>query len=181
MKKSTQQILVFVFGVIFLVVLLILAWTTKNPTSMQILVFRVVLALAAAGFAAMLPGFISANIPPGIKAGGALAVLVIVFFFDPGMKLNRVLVSPGDATVTADAGTYDAAELVDILARSTGRMVVDEALHRQLEGKKVKLPGALKDVKLKVALDQVFQQAGVPVIDHNDGGTLVLKAKEGDR
>ena len=83
LKKSTQQLLAFVFGVVFLIAVLALAVFIPNPTPFQYTVFRIVLALAAGGVAAMIPGFIRAEVPKYVQAGGALAVFVIVFFFSP--------------------------------------------------------------------------------------------------
>lgn len=87
MNSTVQIALAFGFGVIFLVTLLILAIKFPTPTPFQYAVFRIVLALAAAGFAAMIPGFIEINLKPGeetaLRAGGALAVFVVVYFFSP--------------------------------------------------------------------------------------------------
>jgi hypothetical protein len=83
MTKSQERVLAFLFGVCFVVVLLVLAIVFPNPTPFQYTVFRIVLALAAAGTAAMIPGFITARVSTVIRAGGALAVFVIVFFFSP--------------------------------------------------------------------------------------------------
>ncbi|MDV3458381.1 hypothetical protein RZN05_15390 [Sphingomonas sp. HF-S4] len=54
-----------------------------EPTSYQYTVFRIILALAAAGFASFLPGFLHVRLNTGIRAGGALAAFVIVYFFAP--------------------------------------------------------------------------------------------------
>lgn len=85
-----QAVATFAFAVIFLVALLTLAFGFPHPTPMQYLVMRIVLALASAGFAAMLSGFVDVLIPgltsssaPLVKAGGALAVFVIVYFRSP--------------------------------------------------------------------------------------------------
>ncbi len=84
---AAQIILAFIFGVIFVVVLIVLAVKFPNPTSFQRTIFRITLSLAAAGVAAMIPGFINLDVNPTtglvIRAGGALAIFVIVFFFNP--------------------------------------------------------------------------------------------------
>jgi len=74
---------VFTFGVIFVVVLLILAIVFPHPTPFQYLVFRIVLALAASGIAALVPGFIEVNVSKWLRAGGAIAIFVLVYFFSP--------------------------------------------------------------------------------------------------
>ncbi|MEK7702678.1 MAG: hypothetical protein AAB317_01790 [Nitrospirota bacterium] len=83
MKKETQQLIAFGFGVIFIVTMLILAIVFPNPTPFQYNTFRLVLSLAAAGVAAMIPGFIQVDLPNWMKAGGGLAVFVIVYFYNP--------------------------------------------------------------------------------------------------
>lgn len=83
MNKKNERFLAFAFGVTFVVVLLALATLFPNPTPFQYTVFRIVLALAAAGVASMISGFLEVEIPTKLKAGGAFAVFVIVFFFSP--------------------------------------------------------------------------------------------------
>jgi hypothetical protein len=53
------------------------------PSPFQLLVFRVVLALAAAGIAAFLPGTLRIQISKWIRAAGALAVFVLVYLVNP--------------------------------------------------------------------------------------------------
>jgi len=83
MTKGTQKLLAYIFGVVFTIVLLAIAFATPNPTAFQYTVFRIVLALAAAGMAAMIPGFLQATISTWLQAGGALAIFVIVYFYSP--------------------------------------------------------------------------------------------------
>src|SRR5205085_10406646 len=90
LSKSQQQITAFVFGVVFIVVILIIAILLPNPTDFQYTTFRIVLALAAAGAAAMIPGFINVEVGSAIRAGGAIAVFVVVYFFSPA----KLIVTP---------------------------------------------------------------------------------------
>jgi hypothetical protein len=83
MSKSVERYLAFGFGVVFVVVLLVLATRYPNPTPFQYTVFRIVLALASGGVAAMIPGFLAVEISTWLRAGGALAVFVIVYFYSP--------------------------------------------------------------------------------------------------
>jgi hypothetical protein len=83
MNKSLERYLAFAFGVIFVIVLLVLAIKFPEPTPFQYTVFRIVLALAAAGVAAMIPGFLNVNLSKAVRAGGALGVFVIVYFYSP--------------------------------------------------------------------------------------------------
>jgi hypothetical protein len=73
-----QVLIAFVFGVSFVIALIALAIKFPRPTPFQYTIFRSVLALSAAGVAAMVPGFINVEITETtrllIRAGGALQV-----------------------------------------------------------------------------------------------------------
>lgn len=56
---ASDKILAFVFGVVFVGVLLAVGLLHRNPTPLGIFIFRVVLALAAAGVGAVIPGLVS--------------------------------------------------------------------------------------------------------------------------
>jgi|SRR5688572_6783251 hypothetical protein len=77
-----NQLLAYVFGVVFVIVMLAIAALDRNPTPLGILIYRVVLALAAAGIGAVIPGMINVDIPI-IRAGGAIALFVIVYRLRP--------------------------------------------------------------------------------------------------
>ncbi len=83
MAKTQERIAVFVFGIVFLVAMLVLAINFPEPTTFQYEVFKVVLALAAAGVAAMVPGFLEVTVPGWAKAGGAIAVFVLIMYKSP--------------------------------------------------------------------------------------------------
>jgi hypothetical protein len=87
-----QAILAFGFGVVFLAALLAIVIFIPTPTDDQMVIFRIVIAVAAGGAAAIIPGFIDLNMSRGsafaLRAGGALAVFVIVYFFDPAARLK---------------------------------------------------------------------------------------------
>ena len=76
-----DKILAYVFGIVFISAILALAFFDRNPSNFAVGVYKTVLALAAAGVAAMIPGFIDVNVQPFVRSGGAIAVFVIVFFF----------------------------------------------------------------------------------------------------
>lgn len=71
----------FVFGTVFFIVLLAIAWLDPHPSTSSWYVYIWVLAMAAGGVAALLPGAINVNLNPGIRASGALAMAVLVFYF----------------------------------------------------------------------------------------------------
>lgn len=89
MNKKQQQVAAYAFGVVFVVAMLAIALFVPQPTSFQYLVFRIVLSLATAGVAAMIPGFVQVDIPGIARAGGALAVFVVVFFYNPAALVSN--------------------------------------------------------------------------------------------
>jgi hypothetical protein len=94
-SRQTSIYLAFVFGVVFVAVLLALAVFIPAPTTNQYTVFRIVLALAAAGVAAVIPGFLAVQVSTAVRAGGAMAVFVVVYFFTPaGLVSNPVEPTP---------------------------------------------------------------------------------------
>ena len=96
-SKTTQDVtiqmwLAFVFGVVFILTMLIIALAVPNPTPSSFLTFRVVLALAAAGIAAVIPGFIDVELrwlKIVIRAGGAIAIFVIVYLLKPAALVMK--------------------------------------------------------------------------------------------
>ncbi|HEV7860052.1 MAG TPA: SH3 domain-containing protein [Pyrinomonadaceae bacterium] len=77
-------------GVIFILISVLLIILYPNPSPAQYQVFKIVLALACAGFAAAIPGAINVGVGHAVRAGGAMGVFVIIYFFSPaGMMLNR--------------------------------------------------------------------------------------------
>jgi hypothetical protein len=98
---SASVIAVWVFGLIFISAVLLLAIRFPNPTAFQFLVFRVVMALAAGGVAAGIPGFFNLETDiPGltIRAGGALAVFVLIYRLNPAKLAPIESIKDGAAT-----------------------------------------------------------------------------------
>jgi hypothetical protein len=99
-RADWERTLIFVFGIGVVFLLLYLAVAYREPSAFQYAVFRTVLALAAAGVAALVPGVLHLELPWAgagfaLKAGGALAVFVIVYFFSPAAL---VVSSPSEPT-----------------------------------------------------------------------------------
>jgi hypothetical protein len=85
-NQDWEKIAIFAFGVFFVLILVTIALFVKNPTQFQIFIFRVVLALAGAGIGALIPGFLNietAVLRNTIRAGGALAIFVIIYLLNP--------------------------------------------------------------------------------------------------
>ncbi len=92
--------------------LITIAFWFPYPSSFQYVVFRIVLALAAAGVAAFIPGFLSVILSGWLRAGGAMAVFVIVYFFSPASLISKpqvVLPAPvqqiGNISQSTDSGS----------------------------------------------------------------------------
>jgi MFS family permease len=85
--ERLQMMLAYSFGFVFVVCVLVLIVLIPNPTLPQFEVFRIVMALAAGGIAAVVPGLLHLTLSRGqglaIRAGGAMAVFVIVYFYSP--------------------------------------------------------------------------------------------------
>jgi hypothetical protein len=69
-------------------------------------IFRIIIALAAAGVGAILPGFLDVRFKNWLRVGGALALFVVVYFFAPAaIPANDPSLGPGptsDAKIRAD-------------------------------------------------------------------------------
>jgi hypothetical protein len=80
---SVEKLATFVFGVVFLAVMLGLALLVPHPSESQSFIFRAVVAAAAGGAVVFLPGAVNVDIRPSIRAGGALGVFALVYAFNP--------------------------------------------------------------------------------------------------
>jgi hypothetical protein len=90
MSKTLQTWLSFIFGVIFLSLLLLIAFLRPEPSSFQYNIFRTVMALAGGAAAAVIPGFIELKFGNWLRAGGGLAVFLVLYFYVP-----KVVDQPG--------------------------------------------------------------------------------------
>ena len=85
--EAHTRLLAFFFGLCFISMLFILAIWFPQPTPFQDMVFRIILALAAAGIAGVIPGLMQLELRSStmllINAGGALAVFVLIYLFAP--------------------------------------------------------------------------------------------------
>ena len=85
--RRLQMVLAFVFGCAALAVVLWLAFRAETLSEQQFEILRIVLALAGGGVGAVIPGFLDVTVKAGTKlalrAGGALAVFVVLYFWSP--------------------------------------------------------------------------------------------------
>lgn len=105
MTPTHERIAVFFFGVVFLTVMLVLAVFFPTPSAFQYLVFKVTLGLAAAGIAALIPGFLEVNIPTWLKAGGALAVFALVMYKSPADLVSTPPLPAATVEIQVDPDT----------------------------------------------------------------------------
>src|SRR3954465_4721070 len=79
--------LAFVFGCLALAAVLWLAFRSDSLSNQQFEILRIVLALAGGGVGAVVPGILNLTVNAGTKlalrAGGALAVFVVLYFWSP--------------------------------------------------------------------------------------------------
>lgn len=104
-QSSWERIAAFVFGLVFVIALLVLAVAFPNPAPFQYIVFRIVLALAGAGVAAVIPGFLSVRtdaLRVAIRAGGALAVFAVVYLINPAQLVTQP--NPVQSVIQQSAG-----------------------------------------------------------------------------
>src|SRR5271165_2139485 len=88
--QPTRQLemgLAFVFGCVALAAVLWLAFRAETLSEQQFEILRIVLALAGGGVGAVIPGFLDVTVKVSTKlalrAGGALAVFVVLYFWSP--------------------------------------------------------------------------------------------------
>jgi hypothetical protein len=93
-------------GVVFLVSIAVLAVYSPSPSSYQYSLFRTVTALAAAGIGAILPGFLDTTFKNWLRAGGAVALFVVVYFFSPAPPRD---VDNGAANIAIPKASSDTA------------------------------------------------------------------------
>ena len=91
-RTEWEKPTLFVFGVVFLVALLAIAALDRRPSNTSWHIYNSVLAIAAAGIAALLPGTLSLNWRPGLKATGALAMGALVFYSGKSIRNSDPIV-----------------------------------------------------------------------------------------
>jgi hypothetical protein len=86
-ERRLTIILAFAFGCVFVAVVLALAFMGGSLDDRRFEILRIVLALAGGGVGGLIPGFLDLNMKAGTKwalrAGGGLAVFVVLYFWSP--------------------------------------------------------------------------------------------------
>ena len=82
-QQNWEKPVIVALGVSFLITMIVLAIWYPEPSNFQYNIFRTILAIMIAAVAAIIPGFLDVKLGGWLRAGGALAVFVIVYFFSP--------------------------------------------------------------------------------------------------
>lgn len=91
---DVKTLIAFVFGAIFIITILVFTAVVKDPSPTEVWTYRIILALAAAGVAAILPGFIDIKYKGFVQAGGAIGVFVLILLAFPAPDAARKPASP---------------------------------------------------------------------------------------
>lgn len=102
-QQTWEKIAIFAIGVAFVATLILIALFVPEPKPFPIFIFRVVLALGAGALGALIPGFIEVKFRNWLRAGGAIALFVIVYLINPPELISEVA-RPPDAPATAAEG-----------------------------------------------------------------------------
>jgi hypothetical protein len=167
---TINVLLAFAFGVAFLVTMLVFATKYPNPSPFQIQVFITTLGLAAAGVGAMLPGTLNVQSKPLFRAGGALALFAVVFFFQPKIADSVVQIVPPSTSPEPVAATFlqavdsgDTPRSWDELDPAARGVVVDSlnTLQRIYDGYRKPL-GAVQS-RVLIGTNSLQSPSGLPI------------------
>lgn len=155
-------LLAFGFGLTFIITLLVLAVAFPASTPFQYFVFRVVLALAAAGAAGAIPGMTGPKLKPSTKfllhVGSALAVFVIVYTQDPA----KLVLNPQEPLSTSQSPTpltplYTALSVVVFIFGVIGGLAFSRAAYEYLKGEEPLKP-THESVESPTATTEILQK-----------------------
>lgn len=83
MKKTTQIVISSITGIVFMLTILILIVLFPCPTQSQYTIYRLIISIAIAAFASIIPGMFDFKYSNLVSATGGLGVFAFVFIFDP--------------------------------------------------------------------------------------------------
>lgn len=111
--RRWEVIAAFSFGCAFLIAILAIAFYKPNPTAFEYTIYRIVIALAAAGVGAIIPGFLNIRFKSWLRAGGAVALFIVVYFFAPATMNTVEEAAVAIPTADAKLGSDDWLKIVD--------------------------------------------------------------------
>ena len=82
-KDKNNAIVPLWIGGVFLAIPIIALFFIPEPSIYQFFAFRICFCLGGAGIASHIPGWLNININNWVKAGGAIAIFVLLWFFNP--------------------------------------------------------------------------------------------------
>lgn len=108
-SSNWERKAIFAFGVVFLLIMLVIAQVSPNPSGTSWYIYTTVLALAAGGIAALLPGAFGFAVSNWLKASGAIGVFALVLVKSPASlvvtpPVIRIPPPAADASVALPAG-----------------------------------------------------------------------------
>jgi hypothetical protein len=167
---NVNYLLMFFFGAVFLLIALAFSIAFPNPTPAQGWVFVTMLALSAGGVGAMIPGSLHIEYKGIVRAGGAIALVAMVYFFKPALetttaRLVRPSVSPSPVALrwlqAVDAGSL-APVWNDFDATFTGQDTKSEAELNSLVAR-TRAPLGMVRRRQLIGTSEMTSPPGVPV------------------
>jgi hypothetical protein len=147
--RAWEKITLFAFGVFFFLILLLIAFLDRSPTPTSWYIYCCVLALAAGGIAALLPGTLDLKWHPSLRATGALGVAVLLFYVGKDKITNQLHVhdlksylvfqtqdatAPGPATADVYVVINSRVVKCDLVSTSTPQFeVADKAREKDID------------------------------------------------
>lgn len=74
-------------GFVFVILSFVISMVIDNPSEFKMFIIRSTFAVGCAALASFIPGWINVNIKGYVKAGGAIAIILIFYFFNPPAML----------------------------------------------------------------------------------------------
>lgn len=161
--KLGNKHLIFLFGMVCLigVVTLVFCFDELNPA--QYTVVKTIMAIGVAGVASLLPGTINVKINPGIKAVGAVAVFVLVYFFSPAPPASN---QPVGSNTKVTGPTVPGEE--------RGKTPYVNRKPKPLNKANMDKPGILQELEKKGFLDKLQEAANYAKAMTPDGDMKAL-------
>jgi hypothetical protein len=171
-----------IVGIVLIGIILLLVIFFPCPTSSQFFVFRIVLSIAVAGFASIIPGFLRIKYNGIITAGGALAVFVLVYIFNPGTIITENRCNePFDFTIFLQDSAGNS------VLKNSGNLILQIENDKRIESIDEKgsatfkqIPFNLKDGNLTLQLEATGWQfvngkTAVEIKLQNKSNTVIVK------
>jgi len=120
-----SPIIAVITGITFLVLMLVIAIFIPKPTKFQYNVFKTIIAISVAGFAVAIPGLLEVKIGNIVKAGSAIAVFILVYFYNPAdLFLKRSSDESGESENSEERGKLELAD-IDLVPNSKYQLKQD--------------------------------------------------------